>query len=81
MRRAPSSIQALLAHYVFKTDMPTPFYHLFIVKELLSRQILPVDIQQLLEEHLEVFSMGCVAPDVQTLSGQSRYDTHFIKLP
>ena len=65
----------------FNTNVPTPFYHLFLVNELLSKPDLPDRVQSQLEPYRDVFSLGCVAPDVQTVSRQSRDATHFFKLP
>jgi hypothetical protein len=61
--------------------MPTPFYHIYAAHRLISRRILPGDIQQILEEHRPAFFLGSTAGDVQTVSGQKRIETHFYRLP
>jgi hypothetical protein len=71
----------LLTHYVFNTTVPTPFYHLYVANELLARQALPSRAQQVLETYRYAFELGNTAPDVQTISGQSRFSTHFFRLP
>jgi len=61
--------------------VPTPFYHLYVANELLARQALPARAQQVLETYRDAFELGNTAPDVQTISGQSRFSTHFFRLP
>ena len=61
--------------------MPTPFYHIYAADELLSRQYLPPKIQQLLVSQRKNFLFGCTAADTQTVSGQSRLETHFFGFP
>jgi hypothetical protein len=61
--------------------VPTPFYHLYVANELLVRQTLPSRVQQLLETHRAAFELGNTAADLQTISGQSRFSTHFFRLP
>jgi len=61
--------------------MPTPFYHLSIAYDLLRGNCLDIRVKKLLIENQEAFFLGVVAPDVQTLSGQTRVSTHFFDLP
>lgn len=60
--------------------VPTPFYHLSIAKSIVS-QGSPLSINQLILKHYGAFVLGNTAPDVQVISGQSRQETHFFKLP
>lgn len=61
--------------------MPTPFYHLSIAKELLTPGKLPEAVYSRLLLQCQAFLLGSTAPDVQTISKQSRQETHFFKLP
>lgn len=61
--------------------MPTPFYHLSLADELLSRPSLPEPIRQFLRKTYREFMFGNTAPDVQVVSGQPRQETHFFNLP
>lgn len=61
--------------------MPTPFYHLNVAKELAEHPALPAELRIFLNQHRGAFLFGNTAPDVQTVSGQSRAATHFFDLP
>lgn len=61
--------------------MPTPFYHLSIADELLEGDSLPEDVRGFLQTQRGAFYLGKTAPDVQTISGQSRPETHFYRVP
>ncbi len=61
--------------------MPTPFYHLSVAKELLERSSLSVSTRRFLWQERAAFYYGSIAPDVQTISGQARVETHFFDLP
>ncbi len=61
--------------------MPTPFYHLSIADQLLEGETLPENLRIFLQEQRGAFYLGKTAPDVQTLSGQSRPETHFYTVP
>lgn len=61
--------------------MPTPFYHLSIAEELLASPDLPAGVKSFLDAERSAFLLGKTAPDVQTLSGQSRSETHFYRVP
>ena len=61
--------------------MPTPFYHLRIAEQLLEQPGLDNQTRQMMEQEWPAFLFGCTAPDVQTVSGQSRPATHFFDLP
>lgn len=61
--------------------MPTPFYHLSVALELLQVQQIPEVARQRLLRYADAFLLGNTAPDVQTVSGQSRQETHFFTVP
>ena len=61
--------------------MPTPFYHLSLAAELLDCGELPTFAAEPLIDQRCAFFFGKTAPDVQTLSGQPRSETHFYWLP
>lgn len=61
--------------------MPTPFYHLALAHDILSDPRLPPAVGTLLHDNLGAFLYGNTAPDVQTLSKQSREATHFFSVP
>jgi hypothetical protein len=61
--------------------MPTPFYHLSIADELLEGETLPEDMRAFLHQQRGAFYLGKTAPDVQTISGQPRPETHFYHVP
>jgi hypothetical protein len=61
--------------------VPTPFYHLQIAEDLLKHPALPDQIRQTLIAQRCVFLFGITAPDVQSVSYQSREETHFFTLP
>jgi len=55
--------------------------HLALANEVLGDRRLPPDAQRLLLQEQGPFLLGNTAPDVQTVSGQSRVETHFYTLP
>lgn len=59
--------------------MPTPFTHLAAAYELAN--LMPAEISTPLQAHWGAFLLGNIAPDVQTLSGQTREATHFFPVP
>jgi hypothetical protein len=61
--------------------MPTPFTHLATVPEILSHPDLAHPLRAGLAAELPAFLLGNIAPDVQTLSGQTREATHFFPVP
>jgi hypothetical protein len=61
--------------------VPTPFYHLSIAQELLAHPDLSPQVHSFLTDQRCAFFLGKTAPDVQSLSGQSRTDTHFYRVP
>ncbi len=61
--------------------MPTPFTHLATVAEMLASPALTREVKAALEAERPAFLLGNIAPDVQTLSGQSREATHFFPVP
>lgn len=61
--------------------MPTPFYHLFLAEVLLEQPQLPDGIRHFLQPLRSEFLFGNTAPDVQVISGQPRWETHFFDLP
>lgn len=61
--------------------MPTPFYHLGVAEDLLNHPGLSSGVGHTLRQQRPAFLLGNTAPDVQTVSGQERQDTHFFDLP
>lgn len=61
--------------------MPTPFTHLLAAPVLLDSPGLPPAAQKSLAADWPAFLLGSIAPDVQTLSGQTREATHFFPVP
>jgi len=61
--------------------VPTPFYHLSIAEELLASPHLPAGVKSFLHTERSAFLLGKTAPDVQTISGQARPETHFYHIP
>lgn len=57
--------------------MPTPFYHLSLALDLRLDPAFP----PLLREEWSSFCFGNVAPDAQTITGQTRESTHFFNVP
>lgn len=57
--------------------MPTPFQHLIYARDILADDRLPETIRQAINAHLGAFLLGNTAVDVQSLTGQPRFDTHF----
>jgi hypothetical protein len=57
--------------------MPTPFQHLIYARDVLADARLPDTIRQAMHAHLGAFLLGNTAVDVQSLTGQPRFDTHF----
>lgn len=61
--------------------MPTPVNHLLMAREVLEVGGLIAPAQRLLRAQYGPFLLGHTAPDVQTVSGQRREETHFYTLP
>ena len=61
--------------------MPTPFTHLRFAQDILARNGLPLPLQSALNAELPAFWLGNLAPDAQTVSGQTREATHFFSVP
>jgi hypothetical protein len=61
--------------------VPTPFYHLSLADELLGHPELPQQARAVLSQQPCAFYFGKTAPDVQTISGQPRPETHFFWFP
>lgn len=61
--------------------MPTPFYHLSLAEDLINHSDLSNPISQFLQTQRCEFQFGSTAPDVQVISGQTRFVTHFFNLP
>jgi hypothetical protein len=61
--------------------VPTPFYHLSLATQLLDHPALTPAVQAGLSGQRCAFCFGKTAPDVQTLSGQPRPETHFYWFP
>jgi hypothetical protein len=61
--------------------MPTPIMHMALAQEILSGDALPPAVHRLLMRQHGPFLLGHTSPDVQTVSGQAREETHFYALP
>jgi hypothetical protein len=61
--------------------MPTPFMHLALAEEVLQGDELSRTASNLLHQQRGPFLLGNTAPDVQTVSGQARIESHFYTLP
>lgn len=61
--------------------MPTPFMHLALAEEILHKGDLSSAARGLLHGQRGPFLLGNTAPDVQTVSGQARIESHFYTLP
>jgi hypothetical protein len=66
---------------VTSCPMPTPINHLVMAREVLERGTLAAPARWLLVAQYGPFLLGHTAPDVQTVSGQRREETHFYTLP
>jgi len=66
---------------VTNCPMPTPINHLVMAREVLERGTLAAPARWLLVAQYGPFLLGHTAPDVQTVSGQRREETHFYALP
>jgi hypothetical protein len=62
------------------TAMPTPFQHLVYARSMLREPLLPESIRHLLEQEAGAFYLGNTAVDVQAITQQPRYETHFYHL-
>jgi hypothetical protein len=65
----------------YNSTVPTPFYHLSIAQDLLRHPALAPGARRSLRQNWPAFLLGSTAPDVQSISGQSRRLTHFFELP
>jgi hypothetical protein len=61
--------------------MPTPFTHLLAASTLLDSADMPPATREVLVAEWPAFLLGNIAPDVQTISGQTREATHFFPVP
>jgi hypothetical protein len=61
--------------------MPTPIQHLVLAQRLLDDSTLPARVRDRLQEQRGAFLFGNTAPDVQTVSHQTREATHFFVIP
>jgi len=61
--------------------MPTPVMHLTLAEEILHGDALAPAVRRLLIQQRGPFLLGHTAPDVQTISGQRRDETHFYTIP
>ncbi|HIE38026.1 MAG TPA: hypothetical protein EYP77_02975 [Anaerolineae bacterium] len=61
--------------------MPTPVNHLIMAQETIESGWLTPSAQHLLEAERGPFLLGHTAPDVQTVSGRPRHETHFYTIP
>jgi hypothetical protein len=70
-----------IRYVAYNSNVPTPFYHLSVAEDLLVHPRLSAGMRRFLQEHRPAFLLGNTAPDVQTISGQPRRETHFFELP
>ncbi len=61
--------------------MPTPITHLSLAEEILRGDDLPPASRRLLLQQRGSFLLGHTAPDVKTVSGQGRHESHFYTIP
>jgi hypothetical protein len=61
--------------------MPTPFNHLLAARDFLEGAALDAPVRRALAAEWPAFLLGNIAPDVQTVSGQTREATHFFPVP
>lgn len=61
--------------------MPTPINHLIMARETVEAGQLASPARRLLRAGYGPFLLGHTAPDVQTVSGRPRHDTHFYTIP
>lgn len=57
--------------------MPTPFEHLVYARDVLESAHLPENIRQTMRAQLGPYLLGNTAVDVQSITGQPRFETHF----
>ena len=55
--------------------------HLQVAERIRRNERLSEDLRSKIVKHMPAFYLGSVAPDVQTVSGAPRADTHFYELP
>ena len=61
--------------------MPTPVTHLSLAEEILRGDDLSSAARRLLIQQRGPFLLGHTAPDVKTVSGQDRHESHFYTIP
>ena len=61
--------------------MPTPVTHLALAERILQEGVLSPAARHFLSQQRGPFLLGHTAADVQTISGQTREETHFYTLP
>jgi hypothetical protein len=61
--------------------VPTPFTHLLVADRLIASTGLARELRRVLQAEQPAFLFGNIAPDVQTVSGQTREATHFFPVP
>jgi hypothetical protein len=61
--------------------MPTPATHLSLAEEILCGDDLSPAVRRLLIQQRGPFLLGHTAPDVKTVSGQGRHESHFYTIP
>lgn len=60
--------------------MPTPFQHIAYAKTVLEDPLLPQEIREALVGAESAYLQGVTAVDVQAITGQKRFATHFYRL-
>ncbi len=61
--------------------MPTPVTHLSLAEEILRGDDLVPAVRHFLIQQRGPFLLGHTAPDVKTVSGQDRHESHFYTIP
>lgn len=61
--------------------MPTPATHLVLAQQMLRQGDLSTVTRRLLDRQQGPFMLGHTAPDVKTVSGQKREESHFYTIP
>lgn len=62
------------------TFVPTPFQHLVYAHRVYRHPSMPVDVRRVLEPAYGAYLLGATAADIQSITGQSRVETHFYRL-
>lgn len=61
--------------------VPTPFSHVVVAEEILQHEGLPARFKEHLQAARPAFLLGNTAPDLGSLQGRARHETHFFRVP